>query len=72
VLTVTDDGRGFDPAVASGGSGLGLRLMRERVAEVDGSLAINSSPGRGTTVRLEVPALTGVRGDEAVPVGTER
>ena len=72
VLSVTDDGRGFDPAVASGGSGLGLRLMRERVAEVDGSLAINSSPGRGTTVRLEVPALTGVRGDEAVPVGTER
>ena len=45
--------------------------MRERVAEVDGSLIIDSSPGRGTTVRLEVPALTGVRDEEAVPVGTE-
>jgi len=39
---------------------------------VDGSLAIDSSPGRGASVRLDVPALTGVRAEKAVPVGTER
>jgi signal transduction histidine kinase len=56
VLIVSDDGRGFDAATASPGSGLGLRLMRERVAQVDGSLSIESTRGAGTTVRLEVPA----------------
>jgi signal transduction histidine kinase len=56
VLVVTDDGRGFDTTTALPGSGLGLRLMRERVAQVDGSLSIESSPRAGTTVRLEVPA----------------
>jgi signal transduction histidine kinase len=65
VLVVTDNGRGFDPTTASDGSGLGLRLMRERVAQVDGSLAIESSPGGGTTVQLEVPAMS------AAPVGAE-
>ena len=66
VLTVTDDGRGFDLANASEGAGLGLRLMRERVAEVDGSLTIESSPGRGTSVRLDVPALSAARAEAVV------
>jgi signal transduction histidine kinase len=65
VLTVTDDGRGFDLANASEGAGLGLRLMRERVTEVDGSLTIESSPGRGTSVRLDVPALSAARAEAA-------
>jgi signal transduction histidine kinase len=65
VLVVNDNGRGFDPTRASEGPGLGLRLMRERVAQVAGSLAIESSAGGGATVRLEVPALS------AAPVGAE-
>jgi signal transduction histidine kinase len=65
-LTVSDDGRGFDLANASEGAGLGLRLMRERVAEVDGSLTIESSPGRGTSVRLDVPALSAARAEAVV------
>jgi signal transduction histidine kinase len=71
MLVVTDDGRGFDLGTASEGSGLGLRLMRERVAEVGGCLAVESSPGRGASVKLDIPALSGVRAGEAVPVGTE-
>ena len=57
VLTVADDGRGFD-AGAPGvrGRRLGLTSMQERAAELGGRLAIESRPGAGTTVRLEVPA----------------
>jgi signal transduction histidine kinase len=47
-ITVSDDGQGF---VANGnGQGLGLRLMRERVDELGGSLTIESREGEGTTV----------------------
>ena len=34
---------------------LGLRSMRERVARLRGSLAVESAPGRGTTVRAAIP-----------------
>jgi signal transduction histidine kinase len=52
-ITVSDDGRGF---VANGKSqGLGLRLMRERVDELGGSLAIESREGEGTTVAATLP-----------------
>ena len=51
-LEVRDDGKGFNPAdVAS----LGLASMRERARAAGGRLAVASQPGRGTTVRLEVP-----------------
>jgi len=53
VLQVSDDGRGF--AFADETKGLGLSGMRERALLVDGSLVIDSRPGKGTTVRLEVP-----------------
>jgi signal transduction histidine kinase len=54
ILEVADNGTGFDPALAS--AGLGLRSMRERAAAVGGTLRISSTPGAGTTVRMEVPA----------------
>jgi signal transduction histidine kinase len=56
-LSVADDGRGFD-ATAPGvrGRRLGLTSMEERAAELGGRLAIESRPGAGTRVRLEVPA----------------
>jgi two-component system sensor histidine kinase UhpB len=53
VLEVSDDGKGF--AFAEERKGLGLSGMRERALLVDGTLEIDSRPGRGTTVRLEVP-----------------
>jgi two-component system sensor histidine kinase UhpB len=53
-LEVTDDGRGF--AFDDSQGGLGIAGMRERALLVGGELTIESRPGRGTTVRLTVPA----------------
>jgi signal transduction histidine kinase len=51
---VEDDGRGFDPAQETDG-GIGLIGMHERIALLDGSLTIESAPGKGTTLAVEVP-----------------
>lgn len=53
VLTVTDDGRGFDPAADA--PGFGLDGVRARAAEVGGTVDVASSAGAGTRLRLEVP-----------------
>jgi len=56
-VAVSDDGDGFDPAAPGLGSRrLGLTSMRERARAVGGALEIDAAPGRGTTVRLRVPA----------------
>jgi signal transduction histidine kinase len=52
-ITVSDDGLGFVPN--GNGQGLGLRLMRERVDELGGSLTIESREGEGTTVSATLP-----------------
>jgi signal transduction histidine kinase len=52
VLSVSDDGAGFDPIRAAERHGMGLDLMRERVAELGGELRLESAPGEGTTVRI--------------------
>ncbi|MFC5907361.1 GAF domain-containing sensor histidine kinase [Streptacidiphilus monticola] len=55
-LRVVDDGRGFVPEeVRRAGRHLGLVSMRDRAASVGGALRIESSPGKGTVVELEVP-----------------
>jgi two-component system sensor histidine kinase UhpB len=58
--TITDDGRGFDaekyqkvPGQAPGG--WGLVGMYERAHLLDGTLIIDSKPGRGTTIRVRIP-----------------
>ncbi|QNE35484.1 sensor histidine kinase [Leifsonia shinshuensis] len=60
VLVVADDGVGFDPgAVAAGPGGadsFGLRAIAERVAQLDGTLDVDSAPGRGTRLTVTVPA----------------
>ncbi|MQA79239.1 MAG: GAF domain-containing protein [Streptosporangiales bacterium] len=56
MLVVADDGVGFDPDEAERSSRrLGLGSMRTRAEAVGGDLTITSSPGKGTTVRLELP-----------------
>jgi signal transduction histidine kinase len=52
VIEVADDGIGDAPA---SGSGNGLTGMRERVAAHGGTLAVEATPGRGTTVRAVLP-----------------
>ncbi len=53
VLTVRDDGRGFDTDADAGG--FGLDGLRARAAQVGGEVSLVSAPGVGTTLRLEVP-----------------
>jgi two-component system, NarL family, sensor histidine kinase LiaS len=52
-LAVRDSGTGFDPAAAHSGSG--LTHIRERVAELGGTLSIYSAPGRGAALMVRVP-----------------
>lgn len=60
-LQVSDNGSGF--AFDEEGKGLGLSGMRERALLVGGTFEIDSSPGRGTTVKLEIPASAAPRRD---------
>jgi signal transduction histidine kinase len=53
-VTVEDAGQGFDPAGRK--DGYGLLGMRERVALLGGTLAVESAPGDGTRVMARVPA----------------
>jgi signal transduction histidine kinase len=57
VLAVSDDGHGFDPAVASARlrRRLGMASMADRARAAGGRLTLDSRPGKGTVVRLEVP-----------------
>lgn len=57
-LSIADDGRGFSPDAAAPGSGRGhhgLGNIRRRAAELGGGASIDSSPGQGTRVVLDVP-----------------
>lgn len=54
-VTVSDNGRGFDPAAVHLRGGFGLVGMSERAERLGGSLAVESAPNTGTTVRLSVP-----------------
>jgi len=57
-LSVADDGVGFDhePALAAAAEGhFGLRLLRDQVRDAGGTFELDSAPGRGTRVGVEVP-----------------
>lgn len=57
-LTVADDGSGFDvddvAETTQSGDSFGLNAIRQRVEQLDGTLSIDSSPGRGTTLSTTV------------------
>ncbi len=55
-LTIRDDGTGFDVDSASRYGGYGLAMMKERVQHIDGALSIETAPGAGTTLHVEVKA----------------
>ncbi|MFB7457448.1 MULTISPECIES: GAF domain-containing sensor histidine kinase [unclassified Streptomyces] len=56
VLRITDDGTGFDPkAVRRAGRHLGLVSMRDRASGAGGRLTVESVPGKGTAIEMEVP-----------------
>jgi signal transduction histidine kinase len=53
-LAVRDTGSGFDPVCTNAGAG--LRNIRDRVAELGGTLHIDSAPGHGTAIIVRMPA----------------
>ena len=55
ILTVNDDGRGFNAQNLPESEGLGIAGMRERAMLVGGSLEVHTEPGAGTQVFLKVP-----------------
>ncbi len=54
-ITIADDGVGFDTAVPAADGHDGLANMQARVDELGGSLTIDSAPGRGTRVAVQLP-----------------
>ena len=53
-LEIRDEGKGMSPSFNTDGGGVGLRGMRERVAQMNGRLEIHSDP-RGTTLKVTLP-----------------
>lgn len=60
-IAVRDDGTGFDEAdqtAAARDAHIGLQIMRERALRIGGRFSVQSAPGKGTEVRLELPRTT--------------
>jgi len=58
LLTITDHGTGFDPHSVAASGRLGLAFMRERVRLLGGIFEIDSTLGRGTSIRARLPLST--------------
>jgi signal transduction histidine kinase len=58
-LEIRDFGRGFEPLQVSDGQGLGLASMKERARLVRGTINIDSAPGKGATITVQVPVPEG-------------
>ena len=56
VITVADDGIGFDQMLDGAEGHFGLRLIQETVADAGGRMTIISAPGQGTTITAQLPA----------------
>lgn len=54
-FSVHDDGRGFDADAERTELNVGMKIMRERAAQIGATVDIRSLPGRGTTVALQLP-----------------
>jgi signal transduction histidine kinase len=55
LLTIMDNGNGFDPDRVKGKQGLGLDSMKERASLIGGDFSIKSQPGQGTVIEVLVP-----------------
>ncbi|MBL8063148.1 MAG: GAF domain-containing protein [Anaerolineales bacterium] len=52
-VTIADDGRGFD--MNQKAKGLGFRSMRERISSIRGTFQVQSAPGQGTRIIIQIP-----------------
>jgi len=66
-FTVSDNGRGFDPAAAPAGTG--VQGMADRLAALGGTLHVTSAPGHGTQVTGRVPAAADLPRPDDAPAG---
>jgi len=71
VLTVEDNGAGFEPESArrSRDEGIGLLGIEERVTDARGTFRVESAPGRGARITVELPAMIADRGREGDDTG---
>lgn len=56
-VSVIDNGKGFDPGVLNSTSGLGIKMIRDRVEMLDGSCQVDSALGQGCKVTFQIPCL---------------
>lgn len=56
-VLVDDDGVGFEPVTARAGDSLGLKSLEFRARSIAADLEIDSQPGRGTTISLQIPVM---------------
>jgi signal transduction histidine kinase len=54
-MEISDNGSGFDPAQVGTGTGFGLNNMEDRVSLLNGQFIIDSTPGKGTIIRIQIP-----------------
>ena len=57
-ITVEDNGKGFDPLVLDNSDGIGYLNLKNRIAYLNGSIDIQTSEGKGTSVNIEIPNIT--------------
>jgi signal transduction histidine kinase len=68
-VQIRDNGKGFNPLAIKRGQWphLGLQTMQERAEAIGGMFELDSSPGKGTVVRVRVPRAVGPRAPGATP-----
>jgi signal transduction histidine kinase len=59
VLTIRDDGRGFDPGALAPEGHIGLQIMRDTIEDAGGTLDVLSRPGEGTVIEARLASLHG-------------
>ncbi len=62
ILTLSDDGQGFEPKNSP--TGFGLRSMNQRAESLGGNFTIHAVPGRGTTLTCRIPIPESNRNDQ--------
>jgi len=56
IVSITDNGKGFEPELLARGerSGMGLRIVQNRITLIDGTVQIQSAPGSGTNITINL------------------
>lgn len=61
-VTVDDDGKGFEVEELEDSIGMGLKVIRDRVEMLGGTMDVDSIPGQGTRITFQIPATEAVSG----------